>query len=348
MSILITCKSCGKRIQAPDKLKGQKVRCPKCSAAIVVEGQPEQQTATAEASPGDPTPTVATPADEYENDPMAALAAALGQRVSQPAESPADEAGPPLIEEPSPEAPEQPSVAAEPAKPAPAPAKPAPAKPAPAKPAPAAPAAQKEAAPVKPVPAKPAPAPAAKPAPAPVAKPEPAKPVKPVAPARQETPNQPQQAPTAPRPPMAAVVPPTPLSTSQVTPTTLEQAQTDDRGEDEIAAAPVGMQTPSGLPVRRSSPASTQWQRTLGGLARVSGIVLGVLALGLGVAALVLLSMEGRLQLAIGSFFLMLIISVALILSGIVLRSVLLMMADVTDNQRRQQALLDELVSRMD
>ena len=70
MPILVTCTSCGKRIQAPDKMIGQKAQCPKCSAPIVM--QPQADT---------PTPPQ-TETDDHgaATDPMADLAAALGRQ----------------------------------------------------------------------------------------------------------------------------------------------------------------------------------------------------------------------------------------------------------------------------
>jgi predicted Zn finger-like uncharacterized protein len=51
MTIHVTCPGCGAKFQAPEDLAGKRVKCPKCSAAIAVAGQPRQ--AGAQAAPAE-------------------------------------------------------------------------------------------------------------------------------------------------------------------------------------------------------------------------------------------------------------------------------------------------------
>lgn len=136
------------------------------------------------------------------------------------------------------------------------------------------------------------------------------------------------------------------VSLAQMTPA----ASQDDQAEqdDVIIMAPLGMQTPSGLPVHRTTAADAEVQRGLANMARIVGVVMGALAFGVGIAALIGLSLEGRLLLAVVSFFVMLITAVTLAVGGTILRGALKLTADMADMQRRQQAALDDLISRLD
>lgn len=137
------------------------------------------------------------------------------------------------------------------------------------------------------------------------------------------------------------------VSLAQTAPSTVQddQAEQDD---DDIIMAPLGMQTPSGLPIHRTTAADSEVQRGLANMARIVGMVMGALAFGVGIAALIGLSLEGRLLPAVVIFFVMLIMAVTLAVGGTILRGALKLTTDMADMQRRQQAALDDLISRLD
>jgi DNA-directed RNA polymerase subunit RPC12/RpoP len=289
MSILVSCKACGKKMQAPEKMLGQQARCPKCGAGLLIERRAATTSTTGAPADTPPAPdgasaapvTAAPGQPSADEDPATALAAALGQLTDTPADRDKSAAA-------------QPGAAA-------------PIVPKARKPEPAKPVAATE---------KPAAAPA-----------RPADPAAPVGKA--------QSADTDDAPAAPAVKASAPAADNA-----------KDVPEDEIALAPVGMQTPSGLPVRRSGSAESQMQRSLAAVARVAGLIMGLLALGIGVAALIILSLAGHLLPALGGFFLMLILAVALAMGGILTHGLLRMTADLSDSQRRMQSDLDELLSR--
>jgi len=122
-------------------------------------------------------------------------------------------------------------------------------------------------------------------------------------------------------------------------------------GDDVIAGPPIGVQTPSGLSVRRKAAAKgLRWQRTLAAGARIVGLTLAGLCLALGIATMILLAMRGSqwLLLGLGAFVLMFIQATMSAVGGLLVRHILLLLADLDQESHRQQDLLDGISERLE
>lgn len=128
-----------------------------------------------------------------------------------------------------------------------------------------------------------------------------------------------------------------------------DDVQTDS--DEMIAVPPVGVQTPSGLPApARGRVMAFRWQRRLAGYVRVAGLVLGGLTLGVGIVAMVLLATKGpdMLMPGIGIFVVTLVVGTMVALGGLLGRHVLILLADLGEDVRAQEALLDRIIERLD
>ena len=121
-----------------------------------------------------------------------------------------------------------------------------------------------------------------------------------------------------------------------------------------IAVPPVGVQTPSGLSTRERKAAAQayRWQRTMASAARTIGFVLAAVCVILGAAAMLLMTYQGReawwLVPAVGAFVFMLVLAALAALGGLMARHVLLLLADLSEETRRQKELLDRIGERLD
>ena len=51
MTIRLFCKKCGSKLNAPDELRGQVRKCPKCSSPVLIEEASAPQTVSVEEEP---------------------------------------------------------------------------------------------------------------------------------------------------------------------------------------------------------------------------------------------------------------------------------------------------------
>jgi hypothetical protein len=122
--------------------------------------------------------------------------------------------------------------------------------------------------------------------------------------------------------------------------------------DDLIAVPPIGVQTPAGMSAhrRKAIAQAYRWQRTLANASRAVGIVIGLLSLMLGTVALLVMVMQGgREQLVpgLGVFFFMLIVGVLATSVGLLARHMLLMLANLAEESRKQQDMLDQISERL-
>jgi phage FluMu protein Com len=137
--------------------------------------------------------------------------------------------------------------------------------------------------------------------------------------------------------------------TPAVLPAADDDAQVDS--DEMIAVPPVGVQTPSGLPApARGRAMAFRWQRRLAGYVRVAGLALGGLALAVGIVAMVLLASKGpdMLMPGIGIFVVTLVVGAMVALGGLLGRHVLILLADLGEDVRGQETLLDRIIERLD
>jgi hypothetical protein len=125
--------------------------------------------------------------------------------------------------------------------------------------------------------------------------------------------------------------------------------------EEIIAVPPIGVQTPSNIPVRRPPAAmlSHKWQRTLAGLTRGATLALAALCLIIGIVGMIILVVIHLeyplgLLLGLGVFLVMVILAVALVLAGLVGRQLLLLGSELSESMRRQEIRLDEMNERLE
>jgi len=119
---------------------------------------------------------------------------------------------------------------------------------------------------------------------------------------------------------------------------------------DEIAVPPIGVQTPSGLPIRPYGSSLTyQWQRRLAGHVRVIGLVLGGLCFASGMIIMILMALQSSNLLVpgIGLFIALLVVGAMSALGGLLLRHVLLLLADLGQGVRAQEDLLERMNERL-
>jgi hypothetical protein len=119
---------------------------------------------------------------------------------------------------------------------------------------------------------------------------------------------------------------------------------------DEIAVPPIGVQTPSGLPIRPYGSSLTyQWQRRLAGHVRVVGLVLGGLCFAAGMIIMILMALQsGNLLVpGIGLFIGLLVVGAMTALGGLLLRHVLLLLADLGQGVRALEDLLERMNERL-
>jgi hypothetical protein len=129
------------------------------------------------------------------------------------------------------------------------------------------------------------------------------------------------------------------------------EADAETQDEELLPGMPVGVQTPSGLPARqRRGSAAFRWQRTLAGYVRIAGLVLGGLSLVFGIVAMIVMvvSQGGTWLLpGIGLFIVMLIVGAMSALGGLLARHMLLLLADLGEDVRHQDDLLDRMNDRL-
>lgn len=119
---------------------------------------------------------------------------------------------------------------------------------------------------------------------------------------------------------------------------------------DLIAVPPIGVQTPSGLPARPySSGLAHQWQRRLAGMVRIAGLVLGGLSFACGMITMILMAQQGENMLmpGIGLFVIMFVVGAMSALGGLLLRHVLLLLADLGQGVRSLEDLLERISDRL-
>lgn len=118
---------------------------------------------------------------------------------------------------------------------------------------------------------------------------------------------------------------------------------------DVIAVPPIGVQTPSGLP-RPYGPGLTHaWQRRLAGYVRIVGLALAGLSFACGVTTMILMAQQGRnmLMMGIGLFVVLFVVAAMSALGGLLLRHVLLLLADLGQGVRSLEDLLDRISERL-
>ena len=123
-----------------------------------------------------------------------------------------------------------------------------------------------------------------------------------------------------------------------------------NESDELIAVPPVGVQTPSGLPMRKRTGAAPvyEWQRSVATVARLVGFVVAGLSLLLGITTMLLLSAQKLLVLGLGVFLFTLILATLSVMWSLLARHGLMLLANLGEELRRQQEILDRISDQLD